>query len=694
MLGGLALAVSLSTGMPGGVARAEGNTPVEGSSDVSGTTGNKTDTSPDNSLTGGTGDNSIQNSGTESGEPAGGGQPEPALPGNENTPSNALKSDMTPLTNGTGTDGTGTDGTGTPEEEGTTGDTDAPETGGEETPEQPEADPVYKLVNNRLYRTDNNAAFTGTGFAKMENGSYYYVVNGRWSSSVNDVVKVTNVEGHNGEWWLVQNGRFSQIDTVAKNSKGWWCVEDGVVNFNCNSVEKNSNGWWKIRNGKVDFSYNGFAENENGWWYIRNGKVNFGKTDVMKATVDGRSGWWYVRRGQVMFMDTVAKNKNGWWCIENGRVNFNCNSVEKNSNGWWKIRNGKVDFSYTGIAKNENGWWRIEDGKVNFRCNSVEKNHNGWWYIRNGKVDFSYTGVAKNSKGWWRIEDGKVNFGFNGFAQNENGWWYLTGGKVQFNTYDVIKGTVNGESGWWYVRKGQVIPTYNGIGYNKNGAWLIEDGKVNFSFTGRKTFAGVTYSFTEGKTWDVNGWISKGDGFRYYYKNGVLQKNTIVGNYYVDNSGRQITDSVVMKAVAFVNAHSSASQTPQQRFRSCYQYLYGDGYRYERIMGVPGQKDVAGRADYYFTNRKGNCYCFAAATAYVSKVLGFESRVTFGQIASVHGGMTNHGWAALKSDGTWYISDYYAYMATDSSYPRRHTAAHGVYVLDITNGKVSWKTAR
>ena len=193
------------------------------------------------------------------------------------------------------------------------------ESGSDGTSEEAE----YELDGSRLYCAGNDSFFTGTGFVKMTDGGYCYAVNGKWSSSVNDIVKVTNVAGHNGEWWLVQKGRFSQTDTVAKNSRGWWCIEDGVVNFNCNSVEKNSNGWWKIRNGKVDFSYNGFAENENGWWYIRNGKVNFGKTDVMKATVDGRSGWWYVRRGQVMFIDTVARNKNGWWCIENGRVNFN-----------------------------------------------------------------------------------------------------------------------------------------------------------------------------------------------------------------------------------------------------------------------------------------------------------------------------------------------------------------------------------
>ena len=166
-----------------------------------------------------------------------------------------------------------------------------------------------------------------------------------------------------------------------------------------------------------------------------------------------------------------------------------------------------MDFTYTGIAKNANGWWRIVNGKVDFGCNSVEKNELGWWYIRGGKVDFDYTGVAKNANGWWRIENGKVNFSFQGFADNINGWWYLKGGKVQFGTNSVIKGTVKGENAWWYVSGGQVIFNYNGIGINENGAWLIENGKVNFDFTGSKTFNGLTYHFTNGRTFDhLDGW--------------------------------------------------------------------------------------------------------------------------------------------------------------------------------------------
>ena len=156
---------------------------------------------PDNSLDEEKGTLSVQSGDTQSGGPQGSDSTSDA--GEE----------------GTDTAGETTEETETKPEEDTG---TKPEQDTETEPaEETEKEPVYRLSNNRLYRTDDGTPFSGTGFARMENGGYYYVVNGRWNSSLDDIVKVTNVEGHNGEWWLVQNGRFSQINTVAKNSNGW-----------------------------------------------------------------------------------------------------------------------------------------------------------------------------------------------------------------------------------------------------------------------------------------------------------------------------------------------------------------------------------------------------------------------------------------------------------------------------------------
>ena len=234
-----------------------------------------------------------------------------------------------------------------------------------------------------------------------------------------------------GNWNYYENGQKSDatdiVYGVVNGETAWWRIENGEVDFNCNSVEQNANGWWYIRSGKVNFNYTGIANNKNGWWRIVNGKVDFGCNSVEQNEL----GWWYIRGGKVDFSYTgIANNKNGWWRIVNGKVDFGCNSVEQNEFGWWYIRGGKVDFSYTGVAQNANGWW----------------------YLRGGKVDFSYTGVAQNTNGWWRIESGKVNFGFNGIAQNQNGWWYLQNGKVNFNYNGKVR--VNGRN--YTVRNGKV----------------------------------------------------------------------------------------------------------------------------------------------------------------------------------------------------------------------------------------------
>ena len=309
---------------------------------------------------------------------------------------------------------------------------------------------AYPMSENDYQENTDNGGNYKLRYITVNNrtGWYYANENGK-------IDKTYNGMASNGrDWMLVKAGVVdsnytSVVNGTVNGTTGWWRIEGGKVNFNCNSVEQNENGWWYIRNGQVDFSYTGVAQNSNGWWRIVKGQVDFGCNSVES----NENGWWYIRNGQVNFNYTgVAQNSNGWWRIVKGQVDFGCNSVESNENGWWYIRNGQVNFNYTGVAQNSNGWWRIVKGQVDFGCNSVEQNENGWWYIRGGKVDFSYTGVANNALGWWRIENGKVNFNFNGLAKNSNGWWYLRSGKVDFGysgsvkqngvTYRVVNGKV------------------------------------------------------------------------------------------------------------------------------------------------------------------------------------------------------------------------------------------------------------
>lgn len=381
---------------------------------------------------------------------------------------------------------------------------------------------VDGITGNADLNVDLGAGIGITGFGQdPDTQEWYYYRNGKPAIDLTDVIKGT-VNGTNA-WWNVVKGKVTYDDTVAKNSKGWWVIRDG----------------------KVDFSYTGFAENSKGWWYCEEGKVQFGVDDVIKGTVNGENGWWYVVGGEVTFTETVAKNSKGWWHIQNGKVNFNSNTVAKNSKGWWVICDGKVDFDYEGFAENKNGWWYCEGGKVQFGTSSVIKGTvNGkkaWWHVVDGEMTADNT-IAKNSKGWWVIRDGKVDFSYTGFAENKNGWWYCKDGKVQFDTNSVIKGTVNGEkawwhvvggkvtfdntvaknskgwwhiqkgkvnfdsntvaknsNGWWVIRNGKVDFNFNGIAGNANGEWLCQKGKVNFDYSGTYKYGGHTYTIKNGK---------------------------------------------------------------------------------------------------------------------------------------------------------------------------------------------------
>lgn len=557
-------------------------------------------------------------------------------------------------------------------------------TGGENTkPQEPQTG--YYLSGSSLVDRATGKAFTGTGFIPVDD-EYYYVVRGVWNRNLQDIVKVTNVSGSNGEWWYVRNGKADfGANTVAKNSNGWWKVTNGRVDFNYNGIAKNNNGWWRCLGGKVDFGFTGFAENENGWWYCENGKVKFNKTTVMKGRVDGRNGWWYVRRSQVMFTDTVAKNENGWWYIDNGRVNFSYDGFGQNRNGWWYCQDGKVSFRVNSVVKGtvngSSGWWYVRGSKVSF-SNTVAKNSKGWWRIENGKVNFNCNSVEKNSKGWWRIENGKVNFNFNGLARNRNGWWYCKGGKVQFGATTVVKGRVDGTNAWWYVSRGKVNKNYNGLGTNDNGTWLIEDGKVNFSFSGKKTIDGVSYTFIDGRcTSNYRGWQKLGGKYYYFDRNtGAQVRGRTVDGIRLNSDGSAVSSTynnekirTMIKARSIMESVTNTSDSRETKLRKCFNWVMRQPYKRYRTLKVARQK--AGWemlfANDHFERGNGCCVSDACAFAFLAHECGYETVYICDD--------TSHSWVEINGRA------YDPLFAESKSFSRNYGVTYGVYGLHPAN---------
>ena len=333
----------------------------------------------------------------------------------------------------------------------------------------------------------------------QEKGKWVYYENGKASSSTT-IVKGT-IKGETS-WWYIENGSAKFLDTIAKNSNGWFRIKNGRVDFSFNGVAENKNGMWYFKDGKIDFNYTGFIQYERSWRYVKGGKLQSNANGVFKGTINGETNWWNVVNGKVLFKDTIAKNENGWWKIKNGRVDFNCdNSIEKGDKGYFYIRNGKVDFNYNGFGKNSNGWWYCEYGKITFKYSGfvtgVVDGINGTYWVKGSKVQNIDT-VAKYNGSWVYINDGRVDLNYNGFAQNDNGWWYISNGKIDFSANGLYRGTAKDKSGWWLVEGGR-ISNKTTIASNSNGKFYCKNGMVDFTYTGYYRYNGEDIYIRNGK---------------------------------------------------------------------------------------------------------------------------------------------------------------------------------------------------
>ncbi len=188
-----------------------------------------------------------------------------------------------------------------------------------------------------------------------------------------------------------------------------------------------------------------------------------------------------------------------------------------------------------------------------------------------------------------------------------------------------------------------------------------------------------------------------------YFKNGILQKNKIVGSSaegyrYADSSGYCVTSYEIRSAVDFVVAHAKGT-TAEQKLKSCFDYLYKH-YSYERVIGIPScGADMQSMAQRMFKNKRGNCFCYASAFACIAKVLGYRARAATGQVTSLYGGLTPHGWAEVYSGGQWLLCDpdlqkeaYGDYfMRTRAQFPVNPLVENKKFEVTFSNGNAVWK---
>ena len=121
------------------------------------------------------------------------------------------------------------------------------------------------------YVKNGRYSYETTGFVMADGYSCYYVTNGRFDDSYEDVV-YGSIDGETA-WWMINNGRcaywkmaetHAEPDSFAANTNGLWACNDGRVNFDLNgpytgtvpyNVEKNQRVMiryhYQMKNGQV-----------------------------------------------------------------------------------------------------------------------------------------------------------------------------------------------------------------------------------------------------------------------------------------------------------------------------------------------------------------------------------------------------------------------------------------------------------
>ena len=390
----------------------------------------------------------------------------------------------------------------------------------------------------------------------------------------------------------------------------------------------------------------------------------------------------------------------------------------------WNNSNGK--WSYTdGESKNySNGIFTIEGEKYLFDnngylCTGIQKN-NGKIYYFSEEGDSPYSGLGRlEAYIGWKTLNSDIYY-FNADNSISTGWETISGkqyyfsdnGKLQKGWTKIGKNTFYFKNSGKLGEKGKMLTGWRRI--SKNIFYFSKKGKKGKLVTGVKKIRKNKFYFKPNGKAGYKGALQTGwkkIGKSKYFltvsgKTGVkgkMVKNRIAGNKklgygFVDSNGKRITTKAITLATKFVLKHTSKNQSKKAKLKTCFDYLWRN-YSYKRIYGFPTKSTLSkDYAQYMFTNKHGNCFCYGTTFSCIARVLGYRSRVGTGLIEAAGGGMTPHGWSEVKINGKWYIFDpdmqknipgISSYMRTRYNYPYS-LICNNHYTLTFKNSKTVW----
>lgn len=275
-----------------------------------------------------------------------------------------------------------------------------------------------------------------TGIAPNKNG-LWFCIDGRVDFSIQGLVKAKSYDYNKDKWWFLKNGRVQVIDSVEMYNNAWWCIHEGVV----------------------DFDFTGFEKNKNGWWYCQNGKVRFDLTAIAYAEVGGKYDSWYVKNGKI---------QTGF----SGRINTSDYDIEIKSG---KVANVKI--------KNEKA------ADIKYKWRPVK--------TTSGDKKTAYISKLYNYSKDWKKADA-VSYYDPGEISEKFSVTYLDDNRQYLCDYNNDDGTVDNES-YLYNAKGDLLRSVSrdgSITENTYSNGVCTKSKQSYSdYNGNKMSTNTTYKY-------------------------------------------------------------------------------------------------------------------------------------------------------------------------------------------------------
>lgn len=209
----------------------------------------------------------------------------------------------------------------------------------------------------------------------------------------------------------------------------------------------------------------------------------------------------------------------------------------------------------------------------------------------------------------------------------------------------------------------------NGWVKEKAGYCYYENGK---QLKGLQTIKGKTYFFgSDGAR--KTGWYSVKNKSYYFDSKGVLKKTKTMDKTLLASMDKAIKAQKIIDATAKKTA-----------LKKLFTYCSGNDFGYARVIGFNGAKGWEySYAKKMLSEKKGSCYHFAAAYAFLAKrATGYPVRICWGTSNAFNTSRwQNHAWVEIKVGSTWYTYDpnaaKFSSLRKGKWYQQKRTAMEG-----------------